>query len=139
MNLFEAVTKCFHDFVTFSGRASRSEYWYFVLFSFLVGMICGFLDAMLFGQPDPQATSLQPIASIAQLVLFLPSLSVGIRRLHDTNRSGWWILIAFTIIGLIPLIYWYCIKGTQGDNRFGPDPLGQTLLPPVAPTQSQQL
>jgi uncharacterized membrane protein YhaH (DUF805 family) len=64
---------------------------------------------------------------IVGLGLVLPSLAVGIRRLHDGNRSGWWWLIAFTIIGVIVLLVWFVQKGTTGENRYGPDPLGGDL------------
>jgi uncharacterized membrane protein YhaH (DUF805 family) len=71
-------------------------------------------------------TGLGILRTVVSLGLFLPSLAVAVRRLHDIDRTGWWILIAFTIIGIILLIVWDCIKGTTGPNRYGPDP-----LPPV--------
>jgi uncharacterized membrane protein YhaH (DUF805 family) len=67
---------------------------------------------------------MHPLNSIFSLLTFLPGLCLAIRRLHDVNRSGWWLLIGFTIVGLFfPLLYWNCSKGTTGENRFGADPL----------------
>ncbi len=115
MNFKQAIVSGFQNYVNFQGRALRSEYWYWVLFAVLVGLVSKVLDAVLFGG-GPNG----PLNLIASLALFLPGLAVSVRRLHDVNRSGWWILIAFTIIGIIPLIYWDCIAGTPGPNRFGP-------------------
>jgi len=69
------------------------------------------------------------LSYLANLGLFLPSLAVAVRRLHDTNRSGWWYLIAFTIIGIIPLIIWFATRGTIGDNQYGPDSLSDAGAP----------
>ncbi len=140
MNFKQSVAKCLNNYVTFSGRAQRSEYWYFVLFGVILGFLTGFLDAIFFGAPsDPN--NVQPLNLIASLAMLLPGLSVSVRRLHDINRSGWWQLIVFIpVVGFILLIVWFCARGTQGDNRFGPDPLSQMPLPPPAmPSQSQQL
>ncbi|MCC5989126.1 MAG: DUF805 domain-containing protein [Pararhodobacter sp.] len=86
----EAVSVCFGKFITFSGRASRSEYWYFFLFVLLVGIVTGFMDSILFGVGFDN-DDYGPLNGIASLVLLLPSLAVGWRRLHDIGRSGWWI------------------------------------------------
>jgi uncharacterized membrane protein YhaH (DUF805 family) len=68
-----------------------------------------------------------PVNSIFTVAMFLPTLAIGIRRLHDIDHTGWWMLIWLTIIGSLLLIYWACVRGTPGPNRFGPDPLaGQT-------------
>ena len=83
----EAISVCLSKYVTFSGRASRSEYWYFVLFSILVSLAATIVDVAIFGIEN----DLSPINSLVTLALFLPSTAVGVRRLHDTNRSGWWI------------------------------------------------
>jgi uncharacterized membrane protein YhaH (DUF805 family) len=65
-----------------------------------------------------------PISSLVSLALFLPGLAVSVRRLHDTDRSGWWVLLfLIPLIGAIVLLIWYCSRGTPGGNRFGPDPL----------------
>jgi uncharacterized membrane protein YhaH (DUF805 family) len=118
MNFGEAIKSGFSNYVTFSGRACRSEFWYWTLFAILVTIAAGIIDRELV---DSDTGLVQPLVSLA---LFLPGIAVGIRRLHDLDRSGWWWLIAFTIIGLIVLIVWDCTKGTSGTNRFGPVPLG---------------
>ena len=120
MNFPRAVATCIRKYVVFSGRASRSEYWYWILFSALGTIATSILDAVVF-----QAKDNQLFQSIFSLFIFLPSLAVEIRRLHDVDRSGWWVLISFTIIGVIfPLLVWKCRQGTAGPNRFGDDPAG---------------
>jgi uncharacterized membrane protein YhaH (DUF805 family) len=99
--------KVLQNYATFSGRARRSEYWYFVLFniiiSFLVGFICGILEVPL-------------LANIYSLAVLIPSIAVGVRRMHDVDKSGWFILIP--IYNLILA----CTEGTQGENQYGADP-----------------
>jgi uncharacterized membrane protein YhaH (DUF805 family) len=119
MNFVEAIKSGFHNYVKFSGRAARSEYWYWTLFSILVAIASTLLDFALFPRLE-----MSPINTIAELALLLPSWGVSIRRLHDLDRTGWWLLIVFTVIGIILLIVWFCMRGTGGPNRFGPDPLG---------------
>ncbi len=120
MNFWQAIASGFTQYVTFGGRASRSEFWYWFLFSLLGGLITEMLDSAFFGTSIPSAS---PLNGIFNLILFLPSLAIEVRRLHDINRTGWWLLIAFTILGIFLLWYWACKKGTDGPNRFGPDPL----------------
>ena len=115
MGFVDAIKSGFGKYVTFSGRAARSEYWYWTLFTIILSIVTGIIDAVL---------GLNIISPIASLAMFLPSLAVAARRLHDLDRTGWWLLIAFTGIGVILLIIWDCIKGTTGPNRFGADPLG---------------
>ena len=105
------------NYVTFRGRAPRSEYWYWVLFVLLVSIAAGILDAALF-----PLVEVSPLVSVAGLLFLLPGLVVSIRRLHDLDRSGWWYLILFIpLIGWVVLIIWACMRGTLGANRFGPD------------------
>lgn len=118
MDFPQAIQTCFKKYATASGRATRSEYWYWHLFTFLGGMVTTVLDVAILSTKLDDPEALSPINIIFSLLTFIPSIAVGIRRLHDTNRSGWWLLIAFTIIGLIPLIYWLCQKGTEGENRY---------------------
>jgi uncharacterized membrane protein YhaH (DUF805 family) len=115
MNFQQAIASGFQNYVNFAGRAVRSEYWYWVLFSVLGGLVTGILDGALF-----TTDSISPLNSIFGLLTFLPSLAVGVRRLHDIDRTGWWVLIAFTIIGIIVLIVWACQKSDPGPNRYGP-------------------
>ena len=119
MDFFGAVRICFNKYVNFGGRASRSEFWLFVLFVVLGGLILGVIDGVVgVEQGDPVS-----LGNAFGLLTFLPGLAVAVRRLHDTNRSGWWYLISFTIIGYIPLLYWWCVKGEEGENRFGLEPV----------------
>ena len=134
MTLGESIESCFRNYVTFRGRASRSEYWYFVLFLVLVGIGLGMVDAYIgadgpdYGGHDgyggygggPQSFGL--FGSLFTLATFLPALAVAVRRLHDIDFRGWWLLLSLTMIGIIPLIVMLCWRPSQGDNRFGPPP-----------------
>ncbi len=123
MDFPQAIVSGFKQYATFSGRAARSEYWYWVLFAAIGGGVASILDIGVLGVNAHDHHALQPLHAAFCLITFLPGLAVAARRLHDVNRSGWLMLIALTIIGLIPLFIWYCSQGTQGENRFGPDPL----------------
>jgi uncharacterized membrane protein YhaH (DUF805 family) len=118
MNFTQAISSGFQNYVNFSGRASRSEYWYWTLFAILVSIVTSGIDHLIFPFMD-----FSPLNSLAGLALFLPGLAVGIRRLHDLDRTGWWVLLILTIIGIIVLIAWFVMRGTVGPNRYGPDPL----------------
>jgi uncharacterized membrane protein YhaH (DUF805 family) len=119
MTFSEAISSGFRNYVSFSGRASRSELWYWILFAVLIGIVMTIIDVGVL------SINVQPLSSIWSLITFLPSLAIGVRRLHDTDRSGWWWLLAFIpLIGAIALIVFWCFEGTRGTNRFGPDPLG---------------
>ncbi|RDV01146.1 DUF805 domain-containing protein [Undibacter mobilis] len=118
MDFVQAISHCFHNYVSGRGRAARSEYWYFALFVALMNVIAVIMDTAMFPLMETG-----PFSLIVSLGLLLPSWAVAIRRLHDLDRTGWWVLIAFTIIGLLLLLVWFCLRGTQGPNRFGPDPL----------------
>jgi len=118
MNFQQAIQSGFRNYVTFSGRAPRSEFWYWVLFEILVSIVASILDVAVFALSD-----ISPLNAVASILLFLPSLAVSVRRLHDIDRTGWWVLISLTVIGIVLLIIWNCLRGTIGPNRFGPDPL----------------
>ena len=122
MNFGQAIKSGFSNYVTFSGRAARSEFWYWTLFVVLVTMAAGILDRGLFDFDESTTTGV--FGPLVSLIFFLPGLAVSVRRLHDLDRTGWWLLLVLTMIGVILLIIWDCIKGTTGPNRFGPDPLG---------------
>lgn len=105
-------------YAVFSGRSRRSEYWFFVLFNVIFGIILSILDAIVFGSNGVGVFYL-----IYALAVMLPSIGVSVRRLHDTNRSGWWLLIAFIpIIGAIVLLVFTVQDSTPGDNKFGENP-----------------
>ncbi len=115
MNWFVAVLK---RYALFSGRARRKEYWMYTLIYILIAVVLGFLDEMLGGAGV--------LGLLLALGLFVPSLAVTVRRLHDTERSGWWVLIVFVpIVGAIVLVVFMCLAGTPGSNPYGPDPLGE--------------
>ena len=119
MNYYIDVLK---KYAVFNGRARRAEYWFFALFNIIIAIGLGILDAVIFGvATDGAATGL--LGLVYNLAIFLPSIAVSIRRLHDTDRSGWWLLIALVpVIGAIVLLVFMVLEGTQGENRFGEDP-----------------
>lgn len=115
----DAVKICFSKYADFNGRARRSEFWWWVLFTFLLGIAASIIDAVL-GTTNSSGTGL--IGSITNLAVLLPSLAVGARRLHDTGRSGWWQLLWLVcLVGWIFLIIWLC-QDSQGDNKYGASP-----------------
>jgi uncharacterized membrane protein YhaH (DUF805 family) len=109
----EAVSVCLKKYATFSGRARRSEYWWFVLLGGGVNVIAAIVD-------NAAGTSI--FAIVAGLGLFLPGLAVAIRRLHDTNRSGWWYLLVFVPFGAVALIVFCCQDSVPVVNAYGPSP-----------------
>lgn len=122
----EAIKICLGKYVTFSGRAGRSEYWVFVLFVLLVTQTVSVLAVTLFGNgpvgSTPASGSWQTLAfsTIAMLAFVPPGLAVAVRRLHDLNRSGWWLLISLVpFVGPLVLLVWLCSRGTAMENRFG--------------------
>jgi uncharacterized membrane protein YhaH (DUF805 family) len=124
MNFFDAVKTCFVKYTNFSDRASRSECWLFVLFTCVVSLILMFLDALIAGLPFMDYDgAVSPLGMIWSIATFIPLLSVNVRRLHDVNRSGWWLLIELTVIGILLILFWCCKKGDEGENRFGPKPI----------------
>ena len=121
MGFGEAIASVLKNYVTFTGRAPRSEYWFWVLFVFIISIVASILDAVVF--PWSSAGS-GPLSLILTLGLLLPNLAVAVRRLHDIDRSGWWLLIILIpLVGIIVFLVWACTRGTLGANRFGPDPL----------------
>lgn len=151
MNFQQAVRSGFSNYVNFSGRAVRSEYWYWALFVFIVDIPALLIDLVIVNHRHG------PLEIVWHLATFLPSLALAVRRLHDTDRTGWWLpalfvvalllalIFAFTdilpmavivvLIGMLVLVYWFCQPGTPGPNRFGPDPFdagGHISQPPTA-------
>lgn len=136
MGFKEAVRVCLTEkYVTFSGRASRSEYWWFMLFLFIVPIGFVAIGAATIDYSSATLSTISwimfVIAGLFYLAMALPALSVLVRRFHDRNLSGWWYL-ASIVVGIIPYIGILAsiavfvitvLKGTEGDNKFGPDPL----------------
>ena len=116
MDVQQSIKTCLTKFATFNGRASRSEYWWFQFFYFLVVFVAVILDAVLVGGNLEAAGALE---IVSQLILLLPALAVTARRLHDVGRSGWWMLVGITIVGLIPLFIWWLAPGTNKKNKYG--------------------
>jgi uncharacterized membrane protein YhaH (DUF805 family) len=119
MDFITSIKTCFVKYVDFTGRASRSEFWYFTLFILIISICVEIVDASLAGQNFWSYDGFGPVYWIFNVLIFLPSLAVGIRRLHDINKSGWWLLLFFTVIGIIPLTYWYVKQSDQSSNNFG--------------------
>ena len=121
MGFTDSIKTCIRKYIDFSGRAPRSEYWWFVLLTFGLGFI--------------------PVLGwILRLVLLLPSLSVQVRRLHDMNRSAWWLLALLppiTLFGAIVLLIMSAFPGTPGPNRYGPNPLPNQPATPGGPDPYQ--
>lgn len=110
MLFLDAIKICFSKYVVFSGRASRSEYWWFTLFTLVIGFVIAKFVPLL--------------GAIFYLAVLLPSLAVGARRLHDTNRTAWWLLLyLLPLIGVIVLLVFFVLESTPGQNDYGENPL----------------
>ena len=109
MSFQSSILRCFEKFVTFSGRASRSEFWWFILFANLVSLA----PSLVF---SPTRELLQ---ALHVAVFALPAFAVGARRLHDIRKSGWWLLLAPTVVGLVPLILWWIKPSDEATNQYG--------------------
>jgi len=120
-----AVKRVFTRYIGFKGRASRSEFWWWILFTLLVQFVTQIIDTSLFGA-GPEAGA--PLSIIVSLGLVLPNIAVAMRRLHDIGRTGWWLLIGLVpIAGLLVLLYFYVQPSEEAPNAFGPpDPLPVT-------------
>lgn len=133
MTFQESIRSCLGKYATFTGRASRSEFWYFFLFQVIVLIAANLLDgafgtrsSFTAGQGSVYVQSYGYIYALCSLLLLLPTLSVAARRLHDRDKSGWWLLIwLLPLVGEIIFLVWIVQRGTNGDNRFGPDPLAR--------------
>ena len=124
MNFGEAIKSGFNNYVNFNGRASRSEYNYWTLFVILISFLAEIIDPS-----DYYSNTGGTLGLIWTVIIFLPALSMVIRRLHDSNKSGWYYLWALTIIGLFPVIYWLCFKaGDNSTNQYGENPLSGSGL-----------
>lgn len=116
MNFQDAVKSVLTvNYANFNGRAGRPEFWWYVLFAMIASFVLSFVDSAILGFPL--------VGTIFSLATLIPGLAVSVRRLHDKDKSGWWLLIGLVpIVGIILLIYWYATEGTPGDNQFGPPP-----------------
>ena len=148
MSFSQSIRTVWSKYAVFQGRARRSEYWWWTLFTVIISVICSALMAatgpsvvnIVVNGTNVVPTQSQPpgvgywiavaLTVIVSLALVLPSLAVTVRRLHDTDRSGWWVLLSLIPVGDIVVLVFLCLAGTVGDNRYGPDPKAQQ--PPVA-------
>ena len=133
-------------YAEFSGRSRRKEYWMFFLFLIIVGIVLGLIEGAL-GLTD-ETTAIGPLSGLFNLAVLVPSIAVGVRRLHDTDRTGWWVLLplvpyvlaiamlftgSLALFGTLIMVALVCgivllvfmvLEGTKGPNRYGPDPKG---------------
>ncbi len=139
MSFSNSVKHVFTNYATFRGRASRSEFWWFQLFVMIVGLILVVVDSatgLTVGASSEEyligdtvipvvSSGVGVLSTIFSLAILIPSLAVGVRRLHDSDKSGWLLLLGYVLIcacgiGLILLIVLYLLKSTPGDNKYGP-------------------
>ncbi|MES2315444.1 MAG: DUF805 domain-containing protein [Patescibacteria group bacterium] len=164
MQEYKTVLK---KYAVFRGRASRREYWMFILFNIIATIIAAIVDVVLGTHKVSTSggSSGGLVQSLYSLAVFIPSIAVGVRRLHDTSRSGWWMLLPFAgvifllvmfynialgaivaiiamLVGVIVTLVFYCLDSTPGDNKYGPNPKGMpaavmaaTPIPAAAPTE----
>jgi len=118
MNWYLQVLK---KYAVFSGRARRKEYWFFFLFNIIASIVLSVIDVTVGTFSATSGVGL--LSGIYGLAVIIPSIAVGVRRLHDIDRTGWWLLIAFIpLIGVLVLLVFALLPGTAGDNKYGPDP-----------------
>lgn len=130
MTFMDSISVCFSKYISFSGRAQRSELWWFILFIMIGSAIAGSADSVIFGTNVYMMGGMEFsynagfIGNVFALATFLPMWAVEVRRLHDVGKSGWWLLLnLIPVIGFIVLLIWVIGKGTDGENAYGPDPL----------------
>ncbi len=113
MTFFQAINICLKNYTVFDGRAKRSEYWYWRLFELILALIAYRLDKIFFENNEVGSFSL-----FVFFFTFLPGICVSIRRLHDVNKSGWWLLITLTGIGNLLLLYWFILPSENNNNIY---------------------
>lgn len=123
----DAIKTCFKKYAEFNGRATRSEFWWFGLFCLIVPFAFGRIGRNI------GYDALEVVSDIFSLAILIPSWAVGSRRLHDVGRSGWWQLLALTIIGLLLLLYWWVQPSQLGANQYGEEPEADKGTPPASP------
>lgn len=129
-SIFDLYLEPWKKFAVGKGRARRKEYWFFYLGNFIIAIVLGATDGALIGVGNFGAFS--PLYSIFELATVIPTIAVGIRRMHDTDHSGWWLL--FPIVNLVFLF----TDSQRGDNKYGPNPkgIGNTLTSSATKTST---
>lgn len=133
MNFKSAIQRAFQRYFDFNQRAGRAEFWYFVAFMLIAGSIISIIEGQLFPQSEAPAAGLSmsvgfdssngPVSAIFSILVLIPWLSVTVRRLHDTSKTGWWVLFGFVpLIGWITMLVFLIKEGDNGDNKYGPSP-----------------
>ncbi|GDX31824.1 aminopeptidase [Actinomycetes bacterium] len=137
MSFGQAISTCFRKYATFSGRAKRSEFWWFFLFVYVVGIILLVIDGftgiqigaqeVMIGNNPTQLPGIGVLGLIWSLATLLPGIGVMVRRVHDSGKSGWLVLLGYVLmlacgIGIILLLVLALLKSTPGDNKYGPEP-----------------
>lgn len=116
MDFMTAVRSCLSRYTDFEGRSQRSEFWWFFLFNIIGSAVANAIDTAILGFPV--------LGILWSLGLLIPGIAVSIRRMHDLDKSGWWIFIVLVpVVGFLIYLYWVVQRGTVGPNRFGADPL----------------
>ena len=118
MNWYLAVLK---KYSVFSGRARRKEYWFFLLFNIAISVVLAIIDGATGTFSEEMGVGL--LGGVYALAVLLPSIAVSVRRLHDTDRTGWWLLLAFVpVLGAIVLLVFMALDSKPGDNQYGANP-----------------
>lgn len=113
----------FRRFADFSGRSRRKEYWMFTLLNLIVGFVLGLIGGILGGSSEGGSMMGSAIIGLYMLIVIVPSIAVTVRRFHDQDKSGWFVLLAFIpFVGSLIVLVFMCLEGTRGSNRFGDDP-----------------
>ena len=136
MDFIKAIKTCSRKYIDFTGRATRREFWFFTLFVQVLFLCSAVLDPYVAGvDPENYFEIYGPVTLIVKTVFLLPSLSATARRLQDSGTAGWWMILALTGFGLIPLIYWLCRPSDKASNDFGESPVidyGNGVTEPVS-------
>ena len=124
-------------YAVFSGRSRRKEYWFFVLFVVIISIVLNIIDGLIGAYDRSMGAGL--LSTIFSLAILIPSIAVSVRRLHDIDRTGWWVLIALVpLVGWIVLLVFHVQDSTPGTNRYGPNPKSTDYQSMTAGTESAQ-
>jgi len=120
LSLWGYYIKCLKNYVSFKGRARRKEYWGFMLFNFIIALAVTTLGIILFEEETGEV-----LGNLYLLATFIPQIAVHFRRFHDIGKSGWLVLLSFTIVGIVLVLIWLCTDSENCENEYGPDPKGR--------------